>query len=86
MVFGILNFIGFYFVYNHLSPFFSFRFKIVFVPLYFSITYLILFLLRWIKKEDFENIKKIMNMKELGRYINGEIRTKSGYDTENKDN
>ncbi|UCG91005.1 MAG: oligosaccharide flippase family protein [candidate division WOR-3 bacterium] len=82
MLFGIINVIAFYFIYKYFSLMYGIHFKIVFVPLYFGITYLVLFFLGWITKEDVYNMKELINMRKLGSYIKNEMRNKSGHDTE----
>ena len=73
-IFGIINFCGFYFLYNRLSGFYGSNFKIFFIPIYFSITYLALFLLGWLNKDDINNLKKLAKLNKITNYIKGEIR------------
>lgn len=74
IVFGITNFIGFYFLYNHFTKLYGLEFKIAFAPIYFCITYLILFLLGWLNKEDIHYLRELVDIRKVGNYIKGEIR------------
>lgn len=76
IVFGIFNFSGFYFLYTYLSKLYSISFKIAFILIYFGLTYLILYLLGWINKEDSHNLKELVDIKKLLKYIKGEIKVK----------
>jgi O-antigen/teichoic acid export membrane protein len=73
ILFGIVNFFSFFFLYAHLSNLYDFRFKIVFVPVYFGITYLALITLGWITKEDLRTVKIIGDVKTLAKYVREEI-------------
>jgi O-antigen/teichoic acid export membrane protein len=75
-VFGIINFFGFYFIYSNLSKVYGTNFKIAFVIIYFVITYLILLILGWIKKEDVHNLKTLINISKMGSYIKEELKRK----------
>lgn len=76
-VYGIINFFGFLFFYNHFSSIYGFQFKLVFIPIYFGFTYLSLILLGWIDKEkELETLKVLLNLKKLSRYIKDEINRK----------
>ncbi len=74
ILFGIIGFIGFYLLYHHFSVLYGISFKIVFVPVYFCITYLVLFFLGWINKKDLHSLKELVNTKKLGSYIRSEMR------------
>jgi O-antigen/teichoic acid export membrane protein len=73
MIFGIINFICFSFLYNYVSEFYGMTFKLLFIPIYFGATYLVLFLLGWLNREDMRNFKKLLNLKKLGSYIKNEM-------------
>ena len=76
-VYGIINFFGFLYLYNHFSGIYGFLFKLLFIPIYFGITYLSLFLLGWIEKEkELETLKVFLNLKKLSQYIKDEINRK----------
>jgi hypothetical protein len=48
-------------------------FKLLFIPVYFGVTYLALFLLGWLNREDMRNFKKLLNLKKVGSYIKNEM-------------
>jgi len=76
VIFGIVNYFGFYLIYNHFGRIHGTNFKMFFIPLYFGITYSILFLLRWINSDDFYYIKELANLRKLGKYIKSEVKEK----------
>lgn len=76
VVFGLVNFVGFYFIYSHLSKLYGTNFKMIFVPSYFAVTYLVLYLIGWLEKDDIGNLKELLNVKKVVRYIKREIKDK----------
>lgn len=76
IVFGIFNFIVFYFLYNHFSTQYGFNFKLAFIPIYFGITYFTLFLLGWMNKGDLQSVKVLGNIRKLVEYVKEEISKK----------
>jgi len=72
-LYGIINFVVFYYLYHNLSILRDVRIKIVFIFVYFAITYFSFYLLKWINKEDWENLLALVDVKSMGRYIKGEI-------------
>jgi hypothetical protein len=72
-LFGIFNFIGFYFLYTNFSKIYGTNFKISFVFIYFVVTYAVLILLGWIKRRDLNNLRKLTDVKKIAEYIRGEI-------------
>ena len=76
VLFGIANFFGFYFFYNYLSVLYGFHFKLVFIPVYFCVSYLVLILLGWINKEDLQSLKALRNIRKLREYVKKEIGTR----------
>jgi len=76
IIFGIANFIGFYFFYNRFSIVYGINFKIIFIPIYFSITYFVLFFLGLLNKNDLDNYKKLIKINKIINYIKEEIRDK----------
>jgi O-antigen/teichoic acid export membrane protein len=76
IIFGAANFLGFLFLYEYLSGIYGFRFKLVFIPLYFGVTYLSFILLGWIHKDDLESVRTVVDVKKLFAYIRGEMRKK----------
>ncbi len=73
IVFGVINFVGFAYLYGLLSALYGTTFKILFVPGYFVITYGVLLLLGWIEKRDLDALKMLFNLKKLGSYVKGEL-------------
>jgi len=73
MAFGIVNYIGFGYLYGYLSAHYGFRFKIFFIPIYFIVTYAVLLLFGWIDRRDLEALKMLINIRKLGKYIKGEL-------------
>ncbi|HEC93075.1 MAG TPA: hypothetical protein ENI51_08815 [Candidatus Atribacteria bacterium] len=71
--FGIIIFFGFYFIYNYFNKFCGANFRVIFIFIYFGITYFTLFLLGWINKTDLHNLKELLNMRKMRIYIKGEI-------------
>jgi hypothetical protein len=63
-------------MYKYFSMVYSIGFKIAFIPIYFGITYSVLLLLGWIKKDDWHDAKKLLHIRKLGGYIRDEIRNK----------
>jgi hypothetical protein len=49
------------------------RVKIVFIFVYFAITYFSFYLLKWINKEDWSVLLTLIDVKSMGKYIKGEI-------------
>lgn len=79
LLFGIINFIVFYFFYQYFSVLYGTFFQIAFVPLYFGITYSALFFLGWIHRDDMYTIKELINMRKLGGYIRDEMGNRNKY-------
>jgi O-antigen/teichoic acid export membrane protein len=73
IVFGIINYAVFGYLYGYLSAIHGLVFKIIFVPLYFIVTYAVLFLMGWVKSSDLESLRMLFNLKKLGTYIKGEL-------------
>lgn len=76
IIFGVANFVVFHFVYGHFSNLYGGRFKVAFVLLYFCLTYAVLLLLGWVKKEDVSNLRTLVNLSRMKQYITEEMREK----------
>ena len=77
MLFGIINFIGFYLLYNYFVNKYGINFRIAFPFIYFIVTYLLLLVLRWINKEDFDIFKSMVDLRTMKKYIYGELKNKN---------
>lgn len=74
IVFGILNFFLFYFFYKYFVGYWGNTFRILFPLIYFPVTYIGLILLNWIKKDDLEMLKSMIDYKSMKKYIKNEIK------------
>ncbi|MDH4211908.1 MAG: oligosaccharide flippase family protein [candidate division WOR-3 bacterium] len=73
VVFGIVNYIGFAYLYGYLSTMYGATFKIIFLPGYFIVTYGALLIMGWIEKGDLNSLKMLFNLKKIGVYVKGEL-------------
>jgi len=71
--FTVINFFSFLLIYEHFSNIYGSTFKIIFIPMYFGITYCALVILGMINREDLRYLKKLVDIKKLGRYVKGEL-------------
>ncbi len=72
-IFGIVNYIIFYFIYNHFCTVYGLTFKLVFPVLYFLVTYLLLASFKLIKKKDLSMLFSFFNLKIVNKYVKSEI-------------
>ena len=76
VIFGIINFIIFFFLYKYFVEYWGIIFRVTFPLLYFTITYSCLILLKWIRKEDLIMLKSLIDLKTMKMYVSGELKTK----------
>jgi len=74
VLFGLGNFIVFQVTYTHFSDTLGVAFKLAFIPLYFAVTYSVLVGLGWLRKQDIADLRELINIRKLGRYVQEEIR------------
>ncbi len=74
ILFGVINYLMFFLLYTNLSNWYGISGKIAFVLVYFIVTYLALYLLGWIHKDDLQTIKEVINFRKMGSYIDKEMR------------
>jgi O-antigen/teichoic acid export membrane protein len=73
VVFGILNYIGFYILYSWLSGVNAIIGRIAFIPIYFGFTFFTLVVLGWARKEDVKGLLEVMNVRKASAYVRKEI-------------
>ncbi len=74
VVFGAVNFLAAFVLYNHFISVWGNSFRLLFPLLYFPATYSSLILLRWIRKEDLEMLKALIDLKKMKQYIGSELK------------
>ena len=73
-LYGIINFLMFYSLYHNLSILSDIRAKIIFIFVYFAITYFSFSLFKWINKKDWRSFVILANVKSMNRYIKDELK------------
>ena len=73
LAFALVNFFSFLWIYGHFSNIYGSTFRIIFIPVYFSITYCTLAILGWISREDLHYLRKLVDIKKLSQYVKGEL-------------
>jgi O-antigen/teichoic acid export membrane protein len=76
VVFGVINFLIFFVLYNHFKALWGIPFRAVFPIIYFVLTYLAFILLKWINKNDWKMLLSIVDVKAMKKYVGSEIKPK----------
>jgi len=74
VLFGIINFIIFYYLYTYLESKYGLLFRVIFPIIYFCLTYFSFYILKWINKDDWKMLLTIMDVKAMKKYIVSEIK------------
>lgn len=75
IIFGVLNFILFYFFYKYFIKYWGNSFRLFFPLFYFLGTYICLILIKWIKKDDLKMLKSFIDFKSMKKYISSEMKS-----------
>jgi len=73
LIFGLINFGAFFLLYAKGKNEWGMIFLIIFPLLYFALTFLILIMLGWIKKQDWQMLMSLFNLRAMKKYIDSEI-------------
>jgi O-antigen/teichoic acid export membrane protein len=76
VIFGIINFLFFFFLYNGLKDDWGLTFVIAFPFFYYTLTYLFLYKLKWIGESEMRIIKSVIDIKAIKEYVSSEIKGK----------
>ena len=74
IIYGIINYIIFFHLYNSLKFTYGIKFRIIFPFIYFIFTYVSYVVLKLINKDDFNIFKSIVDLKSMKKYIKSEIK------------
>jgi O-antigen/teichoic acid export membrane protein len=77
ILFGVINFILFFFLYSYLTDYWGIAFRIAFPVIYFTATYYCLFLMKWIKNDDLRRLISLIDVKTMKKYLNDELKVKN---------
>lgn len=73
IIFGTINFLVFFLLYNYFKEIWGIPFRIAFPVVYFVLTYLTYILLRYINKDDWKMLYSLVDIKSMKKYIGSEI-------------